>query len=217
MVMREKVPCRVSRHVWLGVGLLALLALPAWTLGQVADKPAPAAKAPPETVTTYLDVERATGAPQKPSERDKKLQELEQKLHALLKELQALRAAEGKQAASPQLENPLLNLVEVAESDTVIGLFEARVSDSPPAEVALTRTTYRLAAAKAQALGKFLGEHVRASVLETKVEGDSLTVTTTPEAQRAIGQFIALVQGKKPAATSSRPVYEKKYPPAKKE
>jgi len=53
-----------------------------------------------------------------------------------------------------------------------------------------------LPAAKAEALAKFLQQQVKAPVLETKAEGNSLTVTTTPEVQRAIGGFVALVQGK---------------------
>jgi beta-lactamase regulating signal transducer with metallopeptidase domain len=208
MVMREKVSCRVSRQVWLGVGLLALLALPAWTLGQVADKPAPAAKAP-RPATATLDVELGAGATEKPSERDKKLQELEQKLQALLKELQALRAAEPKPAAEKE-NGLLLNLVAEVEAASVV----ERLTAPAPVEVTLTRTTYRLPAAKAEALSKFLREHVRASVLETKVDGDSLTVTTTPEVQGTIGQFIALVQGKKPATTSRpTPIFEKERPP----
>jgi hypothetical protein len=61
--------------------------------------------------------------------------------------------------------------------------------------VALIRTTYTLPAAKAKALGAFLKEHLKASVVETTVEDDKLTVTTTPEAQKAIGQLIGLIQG----------------------
>ena len=62
-----------------------------------------------------------------------------------------------------------------------------------PTEVTLVLTTYTLPAAKAEAFGKFLSEHVKASVLEIKVENDKLTVTTTPGAQRAISEFVGLI------------------------
>jgi hypothetical protein len=72
---------------------------------------------------------------------------------------------------------------------------------APPGavEVALTRTTYPLPAGKAEALGKFLRENVKAPVLETKVEGERLTVTTTPEVQRAIGASVLLLSNRPPA------------------
>jgi hypothetical protein len=73
-------------------------------------------------------------------------------------------------------------------------------AEDKSAEVVLTRATYKLPAAKAEALGAFLREHVKASVMETKVEGENLIVTTTPESQHTIAAFIALVQGKPPAA-----------------
>src|SRR5262249_306126 len=66
---------------------------------------------------------------------------------------------------------------------------------SKEAAINLNRVTYRLPNGKARALDSILRVHVKGVTLETKVEGDSLTVTTTPEAQRRIGQFIALVRG----------------------
>src|SRR5206468_8930792 len=60
-------------------------------------------------------------------------------------------------------------------------------------EMALTRVVYKLSAAKAEALSAFLKDNVQAAVLETKVDGDSITVTTTPDVQRTIGQFVTLV------------------------
>jgi hypothetical protein len=61
------------------------------------------------------------------------------------------------------------------------------------AEVTLSRQTYPLPKAKAEALAKFLQEHVKARVMEPKVEGDKLTVTTTPEMQKAVGQLLGLL------------------------
>src|SRR5262249_872464 len=63
-------------------------------------------------------------------------------------------------------------------------------------EVTLTRATYRLPKEKAEALAGLLRQHVKVALLETKVDGDSVVVTTTPDAQRVIGDFIALMEGK---------------------
>src|SRR5262249_8978358 len=71
--------------------------------------------------------------------------------------------------------------------------------------VVLSRATYKLPKAKAEPLAAFLREHVKAAVLETKVEGDSLIITTTPESQKAIGGLIALIQGKSSAALDLKP------------
>jgi type II secretory pathway component GspD/PulD (secretin) len=61
--MRERVPCRLSRPALLATGLLALLMLPAWTLGQSAAD----------------------------AEREEKLRQLEDKVKALLKDVESLR------------------------------------------------------------------------------------------------------------------------------
>jgi hypothetical protein len=72
----------------------------------------------------------------------------------------------------------------------------ANAADAPKeAAINLSRVTYRLPNAKARALDSILREHVKGVTLETKVDGDSLTVTTTPEAQQRIGRFIPLVRG----------------------
>ena len=59
----------------------------------------------------------------------------------------------------------------------------------------LTRTTYRLPKEKAVALEAFLKEHVKTKVLETKVEADGLTVTTTPETQKTVEMIVSLMTG----------------------
>jgi hypothetical protein len=79
--------------------------------------------------------------------------------------------------------------------------------------ISLTRSTYTLPAASAKALDDFLKTQVKAKVLETKVEGDKITVTTTPDVQHIIAQFIALMQGKTPVTAApgwSTPVTEGK-------
>ena len=59
----------------------------------------------------------------------------------------------------------------------------------------LVRATYDLPPSKAKALRALLEESVSVDV-ETKLEGHRLTVTASPEAQRSIGQFIAVLMPK---------------------
>jgi hypothetical protein len=61
----------------------------------------------------------------------------------------------------------------------------------PQAEINLSRRTYQLPQAKAEALAAFFRDHVKAEVIETQVDGDRLTVTTTPEVQKGIGQLVS--------------------------
>jgi beta-lactamase regulating signal transducer with metallopeptidase domain len=227
MIMRANVSSRLSLRMLLGIGLLGLIVLPGWSLGQVNKpgtnasedrdkrlqelehrlqnilkdleaqrKPTPAVavdwsvpvlveaqEAPQKVLLKWLD---STPAPE--ANRDKKLQEIEAKLKALLKEVQALRnskpANQGQGVAHADLDyDGIVDLVVINQKSTV------------PVEVTLNRTIYNLPAAKAEALGKLLQQHVKAAVMETKVEGNTLSVTTTPEVQQGIRQFIALMKG----------------------
>jgi beta-lactamase regulating signal transducer with metallopeptidase domain len=72
-------------------------------------------------------------------------------------------------------------------------------------DVLLSRTTYKLPKEKADALAAFIKQHVQAQVLEIKTDGDSLTVTTTPELQRAIRMLVGLMQGKSPTSAAPAP------------
>jgi hypothetical protein len=192
MFYHEHFRTRLSLGLLL-LGGLALLAVPAWTEGQNA---APAAKTD--------------------AERDRKIRDLEARVEALLKELRALKS----DAPRPKTADPLLNsnhgtigtFTADLNADGKADLFVANVVGAadtvgPVSEVKLTRATYKLPAAKAEALATFLREHVKASVLETKAEGDTVMVTTTPEAQHVIGQLIALMQGKTPQAHPNRSLY----------
>jgi hypothetical protein len=91
------------------------------------------------------------------------------------------------------------------DNDGRLDVLVANLVEAPAAsqEVTLSRTTYKLPAAKAEALGKFLQEHVKAVIMETKADGDSLTITTTPEVQHGIRQFIALIEGKTPTRATT--------------
>ena len=57
----------------------------------------------------------------------------------------------------------------------------------------LTRADYRVTPEIAVKLSELLREDVAAVEVETKVNGDTLTVTTTKAAQKAIGEFILLL------------------------
>jgi hypothetical protein len=139
--------------------------------------------------------------------RDRKLKELEDKVQQLLKEMQQLRG----QAPTTQQET-LNGLIR-----SVIGSGLAAPAPAPPraqveptpfyppyhaapapdgAEViTLTRVSYKLNPTTAYALVDFLKDNVKTAILEAKSEGENLVVTTTPDAQKAIGQFIHLLQG----------------------
>jgi hypothetical protein len=78
-----------------------------------------------------------------------------------------------------------------------------RAGEDGVAVIHLSRATYKLPQAKAAALAGILRELVKAQVLEIKVEGDTLTVTTTPGALKAIGSLVNLIQGKTVAEAES--------------
>jgi len=59
----------------------------------------------------------------------------------------------------------------------------------------LSRNTYELPSDKSKALSDLL-QGSKSPEVTIKVEGDKVTVTTTPEGQHAIGQFIHFLQGK---------------------
>jgi hypothetical protein len=101
------------------------------------------------------------------------------------------------------LEEALLQSLQGAKAQPRQGIRARVVMDNQePKSITLSRTTYTLPGGKAETLAAFLRDHVKAPVLETKLEGDHLTVTTTPETQKAIGSLIGLIQGK---ATSAAP------------
>jgi beta-lactamase regulating signal transducer with metallopeptidase domain len=236
MIMRERVPCRVPSWGCVALGVLTLAALPGWSLGQKEDPPTTVTvqEVKPLAVEVKLQdvlvenvdvplqnvlVELVPSAQQAAGgDREQKLQELERKLDALLKEVKALRAGAAAKSSQPaanllryratqvaQPHQPMRVQVEpLLTKQPVLGLTTVRARGS---ELTLSRATYKLPRAKADTLAAFLQDNVKAAVIEIKVEGDSLTVTTTPEAQKAIGGLIALIQAssadKAPATKSS--------------
>jgi beta-lactamase regulating signal transducer with metallopeptidase domain len=212
MIMRERLACQVSRPALLVVGVLALIVLPGWSLGQktaesepqtappgtTAKGPAPKQEAPKADAVVNLLATVAELSQQEAAQpdRDKKLQELEKKLQDLLKEVQALRSSSSpKTKEDPQTQAIQTWLHLTARRQSAATLLE--ITREQPVVLKLTRVTYPLPKDKAEALAAFLRQHVKASVLETKVEGDNLIVTTTPDTQQAIGQVVALIQGKR--------------------
>jgi hypothetical protein len=190
MVLSEHVPCRMSRRVAVGLGTLALLSLPAWSLGG-SDRPAPTAK-PTAPAVDYFSYSVADDPKPTVSDRDKKVQELEARIKQLLEEVQALRDAR-KPAATKTTAPTTYQYTPTITGYNQLYLYSRKAAN----EVTLSRATYKLPADKAKALAAFLSEEVKVSVLETKVDGDSLIVTTTPQVQQVIRQFVSLVQGDK--------------------
>jgi beta-lactamase regulating signal transducer with metallopeptidase domain len=230
MIMQEQVPCRLSLLGLAAAGLLALLALPGWSQDPANKTEQPKKSESTQPAPTVLqgvldaqaDDEMLVGAlildPERPpatdADRDRRLQKLEEQLEALLKEVKALRAGPPKNlglAATLQDVNAAHKTavsrlrVLAAQPQQVHTLLRARVITLDEQEVSLSRATYKLPQATADALAKFLREHVKAQVMETKIEGDSLTVTTTPDAQKAIKGLIGLIQGKPVAAAEPQP------------
>jgi beta-lactamase regulating signal transducer with metallopeptidase domain len=206
MVMREQVPYRLSLTVMLGVGALALVALPALTSGQ-STPTTPAVQ--PVPAPTQATVSFTTGSADS-SDGEARIKELEEKVELLLKELRALRgerrtststtrsaAAAGAKpvTVAPFVITQAPYQVPLTATVTVDRVKPAEAG-GPVSEVSLTRATYKLKGTQAESLGKFLSDNVKASVLETKVDGENLIVTTTPEVQQVVTQVIALMQGK---------------------
>jgi hypothetical protein len=250
------------------VGVLALGVLPGLTLSQQAQKPAkivkpaePTQAAPAQLVQPYVNdgnlqyIEPgeffvySQAAPAQGDERDRKIKELEDKLQAILREVKALREAKDTTQATTK---PKITEKPATVTRTPVELRHWTAVEAQPAynitfvdsgagskehTITLSRATYKLPKEKADALAAFL-KHVKASVLETKVEDDGVTVTTSPDVQHTIAQLVGLLTGKtltgrnhaatgnwysatpsvaaEPAAAAPNPAPALKAPPAKK-
>jgi len=225
MIMRDRVPCRVPVLGLAFIGLLALVALPSWSLSQQ----------PVEAKTEIKKVDKKVEKPSNPTEENfvevilesdpvqvrkagsesDRLDRVEKQLEALLQEVKAMRSGSGQKAGKDVTVEvkPAVKTYTLKDSDTVhqVG---PRVLTAQPGSgnvhgytwvttsegehaVALTRATYKMPKEKAEALAKFLSDQVKGQVLETKVESEGIVVTTTPQIQRTIHDFINLVQGGK--------------------
>jgi beta-lactamase regulating signal transducer with metallopeptidase domain len=217
LVMRETPTCRLSLAAVVAAVALAVVALPGWTLSSLGQAPQygrePAAKPQPSPLPAVAvpavepPVPLPTAVPKTgdAAARETKIGDLEEQIKLLAKQLQDLRGTtKPPMAATPAMPaNPsyYYRPVTVYDQGKSVTTYEAVRLDQPRAEneVTLTRVVYKLPADKAEALASFLKQHVKVLVLETKVDGDSMTITTTPDMQRTIGQFVALMRGKEPA------------------
>jgi hypothetical protein len=100
------------------------------------------------------------------------------------------------QAATPALPNAPGRVARIHDGQiTVEPAAVIPPQPSSSSEVTLTRTTYELPGEKAKALSELL-QGYKGPEITFKIEGDKMTVTTTPEAQHALGQFVRFLQGK---------------------
>jgi len=137
---------------------------------------------------------------------DARLKAIEQQLQALLKEVRGMRSGgpnkAGGLAAVPHAparaatsSNPYFHPPRVT---TPPGLPTAGtpLPASQGGEVMLSRVTYELPSDKSKALSDLFQDTKNPEVTVKIEDGDNVTVTTTPEAQHVIGQFIHFLQGK---------------------
>jgi beta-lactamase regulating signal transducer with metallopeptidase domain len=146
-----------------------------------------------------------------------RLEQIEKQLQGLLKEVQAmrkgakplnapagtaLRSTSGPLPEAPRSNAPQPSRVRVIREGNP--LRETAIIDTATSspiieggEVTLTRATYNLPNAKAEALAALLKD-LKNEDIEIKVEGNKITVTTSHENQRLIAPFIGLLNGQKP-------------------
>jgi beta-lactamase regulating signal transducer with metallopeptidase domain len=230
MIMSAGGPCRVSLRYLLLVGLVALAAIPGWSLGQqqlappatgqpVATPP-PVALTPPPSVTEVpppvavgqaAPVYALGAVPVDQNDPDARLKAIEQQLEALLKEVHGMRKGGANKVSTPAnvyvpppapaYPTPGVEHFPGQPATSNIAAGRAGTRRNPPGSPEmLSRTTYELSGAKAEALVALLRD-LKGSAVETKIDGDKITVTAAPEAQHVIGQFIAFLQGKSAANT----------------
>jgi beta-lactamase regulating signal transducer with metallopeptidase domain len=147
-----------------------------------------------------------------PGDPDARLKAIEQQLQALLKEVKGMRNGGGNKSTTPSAVHSVPPLPRTPPGvryvpgnvafpgHTVPPGQTAPRPVMPPAadpsgEITLTRATYELPSDKAKALSDLL-QGYKGPEVTMKIEGDKMTVTTSPGAQHAIGQFIRFLQGK---------------------
>jgi beta-lactamase regulating signal transducer with metallopeptidase domain len=213
MIMREKVACRLPRRTMLAIVLLALIAIPGLSHSQPESPPPASVKTDTEqddVTIEMLVLGELVEIEESDDGRDQKLAALEEKIQAMIKELQALRRERAaKPAAQDSVDwkkhwvyrdpagaaSTLQNLVLAnANLRSATALRELARMGQKMETVMMSRATYTLPAAKAEALAKFMKENVKSTPLTIAVDGGSLTVTTTPEMQRVIESFVSLMQ-----------------------
>jgi hypothetical protein len=209
--MRELMAGNLPWRSLLVIGVVALVAVPSWSLSQ------------PPVIRGDVAVQLAGDDKQPAGKEGDRLDRLEKQLDALLKEVKSLRGekpttakpgekgrivihADTKELTKPAIPGEKVQVIRSTETtpvtvhaehlkrDSLASVYQVTASEGD--STVLTRSTYKMPKDKAESLANFLKDQVKGHVLETKVEGDGIVVTTTPDAQHTIGQFIALVQGK---------------------
>jgi beta-lactamase regulating signal transducer with metallopeptidase domain len=214
MILSERVPTKLSAAAFGAITLFALAALPGWSQAQVASAPrksavtsstATAAPVVAELQDVLGDATPVAPGTLSPENRslfqaepsvdftpfsasisqsaadDSRIDTLEKKLQALIDEVKAMRTNRN-------------TLARVAAPTAQPSLRYSGTSSLKSEVQTLTRATYRLPQAKAEAMAAFLREHMKTPV-EAKIEGDNLVVTASPGAQSIIEQFIGLSEG----------------------
>jgi beta-lactamase regulating signal transducer with metallopeptidase domain len=143
-------------------------------------------------------------------ERDRRLKNLEDKLQALIKEVKSLRETKPGTATTTKIKptdkpaakanwttvDTVSNAYAVQAQPWVTSTYTILAADDKnQGVITLSRATYKLPKDKADALAAFL-PHIKTTVLESKVEGEGIVVTTTPEVQHTIGHLVSLMLGK---------------------
>jgi hypothetical protein len=154
-------------------------------------------------VTTAEGVTSYQAVAAQPDQGGDRLEQIEKQLEALLKEVHAMR--KGGRTPASATAKPANALPEAPPGTRV--RTTARIEGPATTlavveggEVTLTRKTYNLPNAKAEALGALLKDLKNEDIV-TIVEGNKITVTTSPENQRLIAPFIALLNGQKSPRT----------------
>ena len=228
MVMRDSVPCKTPVLGLVAIGVLAIGVLPGLSLSQQGTKPAntvaPAQPAQPATTPVPVQVNEgkyvvdlvdtgtvlyeAVTAQAAGDDRDRKLKELETKLQALLKKVKSLRETKSTTQAVPKaktewkITTPQAIAVDYAwTAQTAPQNVTWVIAGGEHQAVTLSRATYKMPKEMAESMAAFL-KHAKGSVVETKIEDDSIVVTTTPNMQQTIGQLVGLMTGKPHAAAN---------------
>jgi hypothetical protein len=144
------------------------------------------------------------GQPATGKEADR-LEKLEKQLEALLKEVKSLRTSKGVWNERSKVKTEDIHQWKSWNADPNVKFENVHLWDKgwnvPPSQagdrpIILSRATYKMPRAKAEALAAFLRGQLNEQTLETRVEEDAIVITTLPEIQKTIGQFIGLVQGR---------------------
>jgi beta-lactamase regulating signal transducer with metallopeptidase domain len=221
MILTQSIPCNRS---WFGLalaGLLAAVALPAWLLGQDDPATGPASAAgsasatsdpssePPVSGTAPVAQGPSVPAPVSVTALPpgstgpgvSRLDGIQSQLESLLAEIRSLRSGGTAAAApAPSVRARVYGsdgfVVSQAGSIAPNNRSSYAVYAGTPGtdEQVLIRRTYDLPQGKADALSALLQESLPNDV-ETKVDGDRFTVTTTAGRQQVVADFVAMLKG----------------------